>query len=153
MQSCSLHCNELALVSQPCLPIELLVCQDCLVAAFMLNRVWKSRGSISMVLTNKSCFYVQGVGVVNDLPTLGTALPISVTAPAQLEGPSKGPLALPAVGSWVKLRNVKAWVIAGQLQVGILPHGPAAEMDTSLQHLEPQSLALAHNLSEMGFYA
>lgn len=62
-------------------------------------------------------FALQGNGVVAELPALGTALPIIITMPAPAEGPPKGSLALPAVGSWVKLRNVKSWVIAGQLQV------------------------------------
>lgn len=45
-------------------------------------------------------------------------MPIIVYGPAQLAGPSLRPnLVLPSLGSWVKLRNVKAWVKAGQLQV------------------------------------
>ena len=60
---------------------------------------------------------MQGKGVVDDLPPLGTALPILVTQPSPAEGQGKVPLQLPSVGSWVKLRNVKAWVVAGQLQV------------------------------------
>ena len=62
-------------------------------------------------------FGVQGNGVVSDLPPLGTALPIIITIPSHADGPPKGPLVLPSVGSWVKLRNVKSWVVAGQLQV------------------------------------
>ena len=60
---------------------------------------------------------LQGNGVVPDLPALGTALPIIITNPAPVEGKSRGPLVLPSVGSWVKLRNVRSWVVAGQLQV------------------------------------
>ncbi len=60
---------------------------------------------------------LQGNGIVPDLPALGTALPIIITTPAPVEGKSRGPLVLPTVGSWVKLRNVRSWVIAGQLQV------------------------------------
>jgi len=60
---------------------------------------------------------LQGDGVVPDLPALGTALPIIITTPAPVEGKSRGPLVLPSVGSWVKLRNVRSWVVAGQLQV------------------------------------
>ena len=60
---------------------------------------------------------LQGEGIVSDLPALGTALPIIITTPAPVEGKSRGPLVLPSVGSWVKLRNVRSWVIAGQLQV------------------------------------
>ena len=55
--------------------------------------------------------------MVADLPVLGTALPIVVTQPTQAECQGKGTLLLPSVGDWVKLRNVKAWVVAGQLQV------------------------------------
>ncbi len=62
---------------------------------------------------------VQGNGVVPDLPPLGTALPVIITTPAHAEGPPKGPLVLPSVGSWVKLRNVKSCVIAGQLQASV----------------------------------
>ncbi len=60
---------------------------------------------------------LQGHGIVPDLPALGTALPIIITTPAPVEGKSRGPLVLPSVGSWVKLRNVRSWVVAGQLQV------------------------------------
>jgi len=60
---------------------------------------------------------LQGNGIVPDLPALGTALPIIITTPAPVEGKSRGPLVLPNVGSWVKLRNVRSWVVAGQLQV------------------------------------
>ena len=64
--------------------------------------------------------------MVADLPVLGTALPIVVTQPSQAERLGKGPLLLPSVGDWVKLRNVKAWVVAGQLQVTLpaLLHKP-----------------------------
>ena len=55
--------------------------------------------------------------MLNALPALGTALPIIVTKPEAADGPSKGSLVLPSVGSWIKLRNVKAWIVAGQLQV------------------------------------
>lgn len=61
--------------------------------------------------------HVQGGNVVTDLPVLGTALPIVVTRPSHAERQGKGPLLLPSVGEWVKLRNVKAWVVAGQSQV------------------------------------
>ena len=64
---------------------------------------------------------MQGKDVVADLPVLGTALPIVVTQPSHAERQGKGPLQLPSVGEWVKLRNVKAWVVAGQLQVTHLP--------------------------------
>lgn len=61
--------------------------------------------------------HIQGKNVVDDLPPLGTALPIVVTQPSPADCQGKGPLLLPSVGEWVKLRNVKAWVVAGQLQV------------------------------------
>ena len=54
-----------------------------------------------------------------ELPPLGTALPILITKPGPAERQGKGPLLLPSVGIWVKLRNVKAWVVAGQLQVQV----------------------------------
>ena len=51
-------------------------------------------------------------------------MPIIVYGPAQPAGPPLRPnLVLPSVGSWVKLRNVKAWVKAGQLQVTQPWHG------------------------------
>lgn len=60
----------------------------------------------------------QGNGVVPDLPLLGTAMPVIVYGPAQsTEGSLRAKLVLPAAGSWVKLRNVKSWAKAGQLQV------------------------------------
>lgn len=66
---------------------------------------------------------MQGNGVVPDVPLLGTAMPIVIFSPAQPpEGSLKPKLVLPAVGSWVKLRNVKSWVKAGQLQVPPCKH-------------------------------
>lgn len=61
--------------------------------------------------------HIQGKNVVADMPPLGTALPIVVTQPTHADCQGKGLLLLPSVGEWVKLRNVKAWVVAGQLQV------------------------------------
>ena len=69
--------------------------------------------------------------MVADLPVLGTALPIIVTQPSQADRESKGPLLLPSVGDWVKLRNVKAWVVAGQLQVMLLPSDQQSSIGTA----------------------
>ena len=49
-----------------------------------------------------------------DLPYLGTALPVLLFRLPL-------PVALPLVGSWIRMRNVFACVVAGQLQVCSLP--------------------------------
>ncbi|KAL3162097.1 hypothetical protein ABBQ38_009163 [Trebouxia sp. C0009 RCD-2024] len=72
---------------------------------------------------------VHGRNVVADLPVLGTALPVIVTQPSHADRQGKGPLQLPSVGKWVKLRNVKAWVVAGQLQGRYLPNSKWAPCD------------------------
>ena len=71
---------------------------------------------------HESLVHAQGKKVVADLPILGTALPILITKPGPAERQGRGPLLLPSVGTWVKLRNVKAWVVAGQLQVQKSPY-------------------------------
>ena len=45
-----------------------------------------------------------------DLPYLGTALPVLLFRLPL-------PVALPLVGAWIRMRNVSACVVAGQLQV------------------------------------
>lgn len=49
------------------------------------------------------------MGDLSSVPLLGTALPLLY--------PKNGGVEQPAAGSWVKMRNVGARVVAGQLQV------------------------------------
>ena len=56
------------------------------------------------------CVSFQDDSVRPDLPHLGTALPVLLFRLPL-------PVALPLVGSWIRMRNVFACVVAGQLQV------------------------------------
>lgn len=93
----------------------------------------------------RQAMHVHGNGVVSDLPPLGTALPIILTIPSHADGPPKGPLVLPSVGSWVKLRNVKSWVVAGQLQGRYLPNSKWAPCNADEQALAENQQRLEVN--------
>lgn len=93
----------------------------------------------------RRAMHIHGEGIVSDLPALGTALPIIITTPAPVEGKSRGPLVLPSVGSWVKLRNVRSWVIAGQLQGRYLPNSKWAPCNADEQALTEDAQRLKVN--------
>lgn len=109
---------------QTCVPLTAVITTAAAVKAYYLHCIssWVCRVALTLGKQHIHCSIysmqnVQGRSVVADLPVLGTALPIVVTQPSHAERQGKGPLQLPSVGEWVKLRNVKAWVVAGQLQV------------------------------------
>jgi len=87
----------------------------------------------------------EGDGAVPDFPEFGTALPVNLYRPVeehtvspcfpQLQNQFKS-LQLPALGSWVKLKNVCAVVVEGQMQV----LGPPLPLLPTTHSLHPKPM-------------
>ncbi|DBA76874.1 TPA: hypothetical protein ACH3X1_009477 [Trebouxia sp. C0004] len=127
---------------------------DALPLPFTVDQLDASAGEVipegaqpdpAWLAARRHAMHVHGNGIVPDLPALGTALPIIISTPAPVEGKSRGPLVLPSVGSWVKLRNVRSWVIAGQLQGRYLPNSKWAPCSADDQALSEDAQRLKVN--------
>jgi hypothetical protein len=90
----------------------------------------------------------EGDAAVPDFPEYGSTLPVNLYKPIEkqmvsprfpkLQLPHKSLSELPALGSWVKLKNVCVVVVEGQLQV----HASSPRLLTHIPPLQPNRTLL-----------